>query len=61
MEVLSLNILFVACLSLIIESGISCEKGGDNDRSLRMTEESVSALFVLLKNCSIGISEDDDS
>ncbi len=58
-EFVSLKILFVACLSLIIESGISCARGGDNARSTRMTEERVSALFVLLKNCSIGISEED--
>jgi hypothetical protein len=47
-------------LSLIIESGISCERGGDNDCSTRITEEGVSVLFVLIIKCSFGTVEEDD-
>jgi hypothetical protein len=59
-ELFSLKILFGACLSLIIESGISCERGGDNDCSTRITEEGVSVLFVLIIKCSFGTVEEDD-
>lgn len=45
-EFVSLEILFVVCLSLIIESGISCERGGDNDCSTVPAEERVAGRFV---------------
>jgi hypothetical protein len=52
-EFFSLKILFVACLSLIIESGISWEKGGDNGCSTRITVEGGSVLFELIIKFSI--------
>jgi hypothetical protein len=57
-ELFSLKILFVACLSLIIESGNSCERGGDNGCSTRITGERVSVLFVLIIKCSIETSDE---
>jgi hypothetical protein len=41
-EFSSLKILSVVCLSLIIESGISCETGGDNNCSTPITGERIS-------------------
>lgn len=56
-EFCSLKILFVACLSLIIEPGISCdERGGDNGCSTRITEEGVTVLLELI----LGIFDKDD-
>jgi hypothetical protein len=57
-ELFSLKILFVVCLSLIIESGISCERGGDNGCSTRITE-GVSVLLELILKCSIETFEED--
>ncbi len=46
-EIVWLEILFVVCLSLIIESGISCEIGGVNDDcSICVWRERLSILFV---------------
>ena len=49
----SLKILFVVCLSLIIESGNSCERGGDNDCSTRVTNERISVFFELVIKRSV--------
>jgi hypothetical protein len=45
-EVVSLEILFVVCLPLIIESGISCERDEVNDCSTCVSRKRLSVLFV---------------
>jgi hypothetical protein len=45
-EFSSLKILFVACLSLIIESGMIRKRDGDDACSTCITGERISALFA---------------